>query len=233
MVQVFILAMLIAFPAFAQLTNESELGYVQSGGNSVVQTTNAKTTHGLKWEKHAATFGGHYLYGENAQSVSARNWDVNGKVEKEISHKFSLLAGEIIEGNRFTQIKSRYNSDVGAKYYYSKSDVRIFFTELSYRYTIEDRYSPFPNTYDNKARLYNEYDHKYSETVQYKFWLEYVPNFSDGRDYLINGEASVTSILNSTFSLKVAYKGMYDNLTAQPGLKNYDYLTTTSLVAKF
>lgn len=233
MLQTLILAMIFSFPCFAQLVNESELSYVQSGGNAVVQTTNAKTTHGLKWEKHAATFGGHYMYGETAQNVSARNWDLNGKVEREVSHKLSLVAGEIVEGNRFTQIKARYNSDVGAKYYYDKTDVLIFFSELSYRYTIEDRYEPLMNTYDNKARFYNEYSQKYSETVQYKLWLEYVPNFSDGRDYLVNGEASLTSILNSTFSLKVAYKGMYDNLPAAPGLKNYDFLTTTSLVAKF
>jgi putative salt-induced outer membrane protein YdiY len=98
---------------------------------------------------------------------------------------------------------------------------------------VEDRYEPLENAYDHKARLYNEYDEKYSETLQYKFWLKYVPNFTDGKDYLINGEASITSILNSTFSLKVAYKGMYDNSPAKSGFKNYDYLTTTSLVAKF
>jgi putative salt-induced outer membrane protein len=93
--------------------------------------------------------------------------------------------------------------------------------------------APTENTYDNKARLYNEFNHKFSETVQYKFWLEYVPNFTQSKDYLVNAEASLTSILTSMFSLKVAYKGMYDNLPAVSGYKNYDYATTTSLVAKF
>ena len=230
-----ILLFIILFPmtSFAQLKNETELSVLASGGNSEVQTTNAKTTNLYKWEKYSSTFGGHYTYGENGSSVSVRNWDVNVRLEREISRKFALVVGEIIEGNKFTSIKARYNSDIGAKYYYSKNDRRNFFTELAYRYAIEDRYRPIENSYDHKARLYTEYDEKYSETLQYKFWLEYVPNFSNGHDYLINGEASLTSILNSTFSLKVAYKGMYDNSPAFAGFKNYDYLTTTSLVAKF
>jgi putative salt-induced outer membrane protein len=228
-----ILMCLVSSAAMAQLTNESELSLIRSGGNAEVQTTNAKTTNLYKWEKYSALFGGHYTYGENSDNVAVRNWDVNGKLEQEVSEKLSIVAGEIIEGNRFVGIKSRYNSDLGMKYYYIKTDVKKFTTELSYRYTIEDRYEPLENTYDNKARLYNEFDHKYSETLQYKLWLEYVPNFTDGKDYLINGEASVTSILTSMFSLKVAYKGMYDNKPADSGFKNYDYLTTTSIVAKF
>ncbi len=224
---------LVSSSAMAQLTNESELAIIQSGGNAEVQTTNAKTTNVYKWEKYSALFGGHYTYGETTDNVSVRNWDVNGKVEQEIRRNISLVLGEIIEGNRFIGIKARYNSDIGVKYYYSKSDALNFFTELSYRYAIEDRYAPLENTYDHKGRFYNEYDRKYSETLQYKLWLEYVPNFTDGKDYLVNGEVSMTSILSTTFSLKVAYKGMYDNRPASPAFKNYDYLTTTSLVAKF
>lgn len=230
----FLIAFLsLSIPAFAQLTNESELAIIQSGGNSEVQTTNGKTSNVYKWDKYSALFGGHYTYGETTDNVSVRNWDVNGKVEQEIRQNMSFVLGEIIEGNKFIAIKARYNSDIGVKYYYTKTDMQKFFTELGYRYAVEDRYEPLENTYDHKGRLYNEFDHKYSQTLQYKLWLEYVPNFTDGKDYLVNGEASLTSILNTTFSLKVAYKGMYDNRPASPGFKNYDYLTTTSLVAKF
>jgi putative salt-induced outer membrane protein len=219
--------------AFAQYSNESELASVKTGGNSEVQTTNLKTTNVYKWEFNQVKAGGHYIYGETNNGVSARNWDVNGKYEREISQHLSYTFGEIVEGNRFIGIKTRYNSDAGMKYYYVRSDVKNIFSELGYRYTIEDRYQPAPNTFDNKARFYNEINHKISETVQYKLWIEYVPNFTQSKDYLVNGEASLTSILNSVFSLKVAYLGMYDNLPAQSGFKNYDFTTTTSLVAKF
>ena len=223
-----------SFSAFAEFKNESELGYIQTGGNSQVATTNAKTTNWYDINKNNFRFGGHYIYGESSTAgVTARNWSANGRYEREVKPKLSLTIGEVIEGNRFTGIKTRYNSDIGIKYFYIKEDNETFFTELGYRYTIEDRYSPTENQYDNKGRFYNEYARKPSETFQYRIWLEVIPNFTVTEDYLVNGEASITSILNSVFSLKVAYLGMYDNKPATSSMKMYDYFITTSLVAKF
>jgi putative salt-induced outer membrane protein len=230
-----LIILLVLFPliASAKFTHESEIGYIQSSGNAEINTTNAKTANIYNWDKYATTFGGHYTYGESGTSVTIRNWDANAKIEQAVSEHLSLIAGEVVEGNLYIAIRARYNSDIGVKYYFTKADIEYFFTEVSYRYAIEDRYTPYPDTIDHKARLYNEYERKASETVQYKFWLEYVPNFTQGSDYLVNGEASITSILNSVFSMKFAYKGMYDNLPADPAFKTYDSLVTTSLVAKF
>lgn len=225
--------LVLAQNALAQFSNESEYALVYIGGNSEVQTQNAKTTSNYAWDLNQIKFGGHYTYGETGNGVSARNWDINFKYGRDLSSRVSLIFGEIIEGNRFTGLNARYNSDVGASYYYIKSDLKKFFSELTYRYSIEDRYDPILNTYDHKARLYNEYFDNFSKTVTYKVWLEYIPNFTDGNDYLVNGEVSFTAILNSVFSLKVAYLGLYDNQPAIEGIKNYDFLSSTSLVAKF
>ncbi|MBA2405049.1 MAG: DUF481 domain-containing protein, partial [Bdellovibrionales bacterium] len=70
-------------------------------------------------------------------------------------------------------------------------------------------------------------------TFQYRLWAEYVPNFTNSDDYLVNYEASAMAIMTSMLSLKVAYKGLYDDDPAIEGNKNYDYTYTTSLVAKF
>lgn len=227
-----VLALLCAFPALAALTHESELSLVNAGGNSELQAYNSITKNKYQFEKNSLSFGGHYTYGEANNSLSARNWDVNSQFELGISERFSAIVGEIIEGNRFQDVKARYNSDLGGKYSIIKNDKQTWIAELSYRYTAEDRYIA-ENVYQHKARTFTEWAYKYSETLQWKIWLEYVPNFSDGRDWMTTGEASLTSILTSMFSLKVAYRGLYDNLPANTGLKNYDYITTTSLVAKF
>lgn len=221
--------------AHAKFGNESELSSIKTGGNTDVLTTNTKTINTYQWSSSKFTFGGHYTYAEskNKGGVTAQNWDANARYEHSLSEKLSVVLGEIVEGNKFIGIRERYNSDLGLRYYFIRSDSKSLSSELAYRYTIEKRYEPAPNAYDNKARVYNEFSHKFSETVQYKFWLEYVPNFTVKKDYLINGEASITSILTSIFSLKVAYMGMYDNKPATTAIKNYDYATTTSLVVKF
>lgn len=235
-----LIASCLSLSAYAQdakptanfLTHESEAALVNSGGNSELQSYNVKTANRYKFTRDALNFGGHYTYGEAANTLSARNWDVNSKYEWGWSERLALVIAETIEGNRFQDVKARYNSDLGLKYQLVKSDKTDWFTEGAYRYTVEDRYLG-ENLYQHKSRAYTEWNRKQSETLQWKLWLEYLPNFSAGSDWMLTGEASMTTILTSMFSLKVAYKGLYDNLPAQPGLKNYDYITTTSLVAKF
>ena len=227
------LLVLVSLPAFAKLTHESELSVIAAGGNTDLQTINSATKNKYEFEgRSTVLFGGHYTYGENEGALSARNWDMNGKYEFSISDRFSAITGETIEGNRFQDVKVRYNSDLGGKYFLMKEDNQDFFMELSYRYTVEDRYSS-ENVYQQKARTYAEWNKKQSSTLQWKLWVEYLPNFTAGSDWMVTGEASMTAILTSMFSLKIAYKGLYDNLPAAPELKNYDYITTTSLVAKF
>ncbi len=226
------LLLLLHSPAWAKLTNESELSMVNTGGNSELQAYNALTKNKYSFTKDSILFGGHYTYGEADNMLSARNWDVNAKYELGITETFSAVLGEVVEGNRFQDVKARYNTDLGAKYFMVKNDVQNWFFEGAYRYTSEDRYEA-ENVYQHKGRAYTEWGYKYSETLQWKLWLEYIPNFTDGRDWMMTGEASMTAILTSMFSLKVAYKGLYDNLPARPELKTYDYITTTSLVAKF
>lgn len=227
-----LLLLLLAAPAWAVLTHESELAMLNTGGNSDLQSYNAATKNKYSFTKDALLFGGHYTYGEAEGALSARNWDVNTKYEFGLTEKISAIVAETVEGNRFQDVKARYNSDLGAKYSIVKTDKQDWFFEAAYRYTVEDRYDA-ENVYQHKARAYTEWNKKYSETLQWKLWLEHVPNFSNGHDWMLTGEASATAILTSMFSLKVAYKGLYDNLPANPDLKNYDYITTTSLVAKF
>lgn len=226
-------ALLLSVSAWAKLTDESEASLINTGGNSQLQSYNVKTTNKYEREnKDVYNFGGHYTYGEANNALSARNWDVNNKYAFSLNDWFSIVAGETVEGNKFQDVKVRYNSDLGLRYQLRKTDRTDWFAEGSYRYTIEDRYTT-ENVYQSKSRIYTELNRKSSETMQWKFWTEYLPNFTNGHDWMLTSEASLTAIMTSIFSIKVAYKGIYDNLPAAPGLKNYDYITTTSLVAKF
>lgn len=227
-----ILILTTSLSAQAKLTHESEASLINSGGNSELQSYNVKTDNKYNFTKNAINFGGHYTYGEANNSLSARNWDVSTKYEFGLTETLSALVAETIEGNRFQDVKVRYNTDAGLKYKLIKNEKTDWFLEGAYRYTVEDRYSS-DNVYQHKARTYTEWNRKQSEALQMKLWIEYLPNFSAGTDWMLTGEASLTAIMTSILSVKFAYKGLYDNLPAQPELKNYDHITTTSLVAKF
>jgi len=233
MLAVILMILLLSPLTFAKLSNESEVSMVTTGGNSELKAYNSKTVNKLPLDQHLLAFGGHYTYGEAARSLSARNWDFNTRDEYTLSKNIALTFGQVTEGNTFQGFKTRYNLDLGSKYYFLKNDQKNLSLEVSYRYSIEDRIQPANNLYAHKARVYTEWSHQVESYLTYGAWLEYIPNFSVGKDFLLNGETSITTILNSRFSLKVGYKGMYRGKPAVAGLKNYDFQTTTSLVAKF
>ena len=75
-----------------------------------------------------------------------------------------------------------------------------------------------------------------SKELRFKYWLEYLPNFSDSEAYLANTEASLNVMLSQMFSLKISYLMKYQNvapvLNGVEGEK-IDTSYTTSLVANF
>ncbi|MFA5584429.1 MAG: DUF481 domain-containing protein [Bacteriovoracaceae bacterium] len=230
--RILLLLLLIPTLTFAQYSNESEVSSVVTGGNSKVETYLVKTLNKYLDGKNTHQLSGQYTYGESRDEVSAREWNANYKFDRVWTDHFGFYVGEVVEGYRFQGIKARYNSDAGLKYYFTKSEKRNIFTEVGYRYTIEDQYYS-ETAYENKGRVFVEINDKPNNNFSYRIWAEYLPNFSRSNDYLFIHEASLTSILTSRFSLKFAWKGIYDQEPVIEGNKNYDFTYTTSLVARF
>lgn len=244
-----LLVAITSFAANAQWKNESALAVLITGGNTQLETYNLKTESTLKKEKRSYSFGGHYTLGTQAEreeddnnefqdeEVSARNWDVHARYTQDLSKKTSAFVQIMIEGDEFAGYNQRDNYDLGGKYKFVESDKLNSFVTLAYRYTIErtvdededgaDKFS------DNKAVTYYEINKVVREGFSYKFWIEYVYNFTRTEDFLINFEPSLAFALNETFSVKIAYKGMYDNEPAVEGYEQMDWQYTTALLANF
>jgi putative salt-induced outer membrane protein len=233
--------------AQTKFNNETELALIQTGGNSSVETFNTKTAS--KWinEKRTYIFSGHYTLG-SSESVdettgdkekveSAKNWDVLARYEQGLSQNVSSFLSLQVEGDTFSGYKQRDNLDLGAKYILSKTDSINSFAELGARYTIEKKTVRNEDDEDvlnyTKARLYYEIAIKSTEALSYKFWAEYIPNFTESDDYQITYEPSLSFSLSKTFSLKTAYKAVYDNQPNVDGYEYTDYTLTTSVLANF
>lgn len=149
--EVFILVIFTPCHGLRQTRHESEVSSVVTGGNSNVETYLFKTTN--QYEVRAMTYrvNGRYSYGEAGEEVSAREWDFTLKIERMFSESFAFYIAEIIEGYRFQGIKARYNTDVGFKYYYIKSDTLNIFSEAGVRYTVEDQYGRETTRYEKKV----------------------------------------------------------------------------------
>jgi len=231
-----LLLLIIALPvlANAEFSHESEVSILNSGGNSDFSTWNLKSRNDYKLSKSIYQLSGHYTYGEAGEFETARSWDAKLGYERVLKKGWRGYVSQQVEGDKFKGIETRYNTDIGAGLVLLEKEKHKIKTEIGYRYTVE-KHRDSTQADDNfqKGRAYIENDHQLTETLFFRVWLEYIPNFTEGSDYMINGGSSIQASLTKIFSLKVSYEGNYDNYPSLSSNRKYDYQYTTSLIAKF
>ncbi len=223
--------LLIPSLAMGKYSNESEVSIIISGGNSKMEVYNFKTINTFEKEKNDFKLGGHYTLGSAEDVENTRNWDINGRFARYLSKKTSFYFGGQYEGDKFSGIDRRTNIDLGASYHFIKTEKKIFFIESGYRLSLENQ-SNGTKSNDSKGRVYLEGSRQANDKLFYKMWLELLPNFSTSKDYNIRFEPSLNFVLNSLLNFKFGLLGTYDNLPSGSA-KKFDFLYTTSLIAKF
>lgn len=215
--------------------HESELSIITTGGNSDLQTYNGKVKNILNHRKNKYELSGHYTYGTSEGIESARNWSALFRYDRFLrENELSLFAAEKVEGNKFQGLESRYNTDLGVSYRFFQTERSTLLSEVGYRYTYERSTDPDQSNENfQKGRVYLEYHHKLREGVTLRKWVEYIPNFTESKDYQLSFSPSLRVAINNLFSLAVSYRGDFDNEPTVAGKRRYDYTYTTSLIASF
>lgn len=226
------LMLMLCSSAFAQFTNESEVGIASANGNTKTQTYTVNQQNQYKWEKDTLGFKARYLNATAQGEETARYFMTNLRYERSVSSRLGIFAAGTFEKDRFANIDQRRASDLGGRYHFIDTDKDKFFSDLGYRYLHEDRLDG-THAYSQYGRLYVEWAKQWRDSYSTKLWVEYLPNFTDQKDWLLNTEASLTVIMTEVFSLKSALLLRNDNSPA-PGVDyKTDTLFTTSIVAKF
>lgn len=220
--------------SFAQdkpFQSESEAGAVVVSGNSSSESYAAKTNNTYTVDKDVYKLFGRYLRTTANSVESARSWEAGIRYERALSDYFSVFIGHKAESDVYSGYIQRDSEDLGGKYFFEKSDTFTWLTELGYRYSTTYQ-TTGTKAYDSYGRLYTEFKKNLNDSVQLRYWAEYLPNFTNNEAYLANTEASLSVMLSEVFSLKLAYLLQYQNV-APAGGKRVDTTYTTSLVAKF
>lgn len=227
-----ILLATFSISSFAQFKSEDSASINVAGGNTDLKTYTFKSNNGYTVDKSTYKFLGSYHYGESDSVRSAENWSLGLRYDYAFLPKTGLYFGELIEADRFSGYDRRFNTDLGGTHFFYKSDSSTLLAEVGLRYTVEKALDNSEDKKDFKGRLYVEAVEVIQENVKAKLWAEYLPNFSESEDYLLNIEPSLIVALTKTFSMKTAYLWKYDN-QATAGKSQYDYNYTLSLLANF
>ena len=216
----------------SKITNESEAGVAVASGNTSSKNFNVKQANAYKIGDNVLKFDARFLNSFSNDVESARYLFGALRYERVLDEKFSLYLSQGFESDKFAGYYLRHMSDAGAKYNITKSDTFYWLVEAGYRYTNE-KLNNGTHDYKNSLRAYTETEKKWNPSVSTKYFVEYVPNVKEGKDYQFNTEISLSAALSDIFSIKSAYLLRYDHLPAAGTSTKTDKLLTTALVAKF
>jgi len=243
-----LIILLSAVSAQANWKTDSELGFVSQSGNTNQDNTYFKTKAVKAVGKNAYTLEGSYINttGEapgNATAIRlAESVTAGLRYTRTVSEKLGVFAGGLWEKNHFAGFENRYSGDLGLAYTIMKTDTMSFLNETGYRYRKQFEYLPGdgqgPSTESQFARVYFEYNNKFSSTSIFKLWVETLYDMQDSENVEVNFEPSIDVAIGQLFSteekpaqvsLKLAYKGMFDNVPAAAGLERYDSIVSTTI----
>lgn len=237
-----------ATSANAAWETDSELGFVSQSGNTNQENTFFKTKATKEVGLNAYTLEGSYInttgevQGATSNVRLAESVTGGLRYTRTVSEKLGLFAGGLWEKNHFAGFENRYSGDGGFKYRIMKTKNMSFSNETGYRYRKQFEYLPGdgqgPSTESNFARVYFEYNNKFTQTSIFKLWVETLYDVSDSENIEVNFEPSIDVSIGQLFStedkpaqvsLKLAYKGMFDNVPAAAGLERYDSIVSTTI----
>ena len=221
---------------------ESEASVVIIDGLSKSETYGGKSKNNYKLtDTDIVSIFGKYiktstqLSGAASKSETARNWEAGMRYEKIFTvDQFSGFLQHKAESDPYNGIfTQRDSTDLGGKYFITKSDTLAWFTEAGVRYSTQNPAFIDVNGKESKSttagRLYSETSGKFNDSTSGKFWIEYVPNFKSSDFSYYTTEASLTVAMSSILSLKTAYNLYHREI----GNKKDTTTFTTALVAKY
>lgn len=209
---------------------ESELGSTVTTGNTSTNNVAAKTENKYRLGADLWTLNGRYLRSTDQNVETALSWDAGLRYDKVITERFTAFLGYKVEADPYSGFAQRDSIDIGSKYYFIKEDSFYWLGEGGYRYS--KTHVLGADTHDSFLRFYTETQKTFDKNSYGKLWVEYLPNLTNSKAYLVNAEASISAVLTELFSLKMSYLAKYQNEPAA-GFKRTDTIFLTTLVAKY
>jgi putative salt-induced outer membrane protein len=221
------------------LSDEGEVSYVQTDGNSKVTSVAAKNL--LKYKFNPQLLGSWKVGAVSAKSRNATTMKTEKTAENyftdvKLDYLFTPLLYSFVNAgwqqNKFAGVDEHVYGGAGVGYKFLDGPANFLVGELGVMY-VTDKYIDTTKRDYAGGRAFAKYIYAFTEKNKFSQSLEYLNNFDNSQRYNVNSETAVTSALSGIFSLKAAYLVNYTNAPVPVTLKKKDSMTTVALVANY
>ena len=256
-----LIASSLSVSVFAELVTHTELGYINSSGNTNTEVFTADAKLKKEIEKHIFTGLFQAKYSEEDNVESANNWLGELQYDYKFSKLFSLnyLYGHKVD--KFSSYDYQLYTGPGLKYLaINDSKVHNLNFTLSYLYSYDkgvDQYvdglgvavaypyvdadgNPISKTKvaDGKgvdyqsARISMEYAWKISENLKFTQDATYRRSLEDSEDYFVYSKSTISTKVAEHLSAGFSYKVDYSN-SVDPDKEKTDKTFTANLIIDY
>jgi putative salt-induced outer membrane protein len=219
--------------AVKALSDEGEVSYVQTDGNTTVTTLSAKNL--MKYKFNDRLLGSWKIGAVNAETShvkTAESYNTDLKLDYQNTRRLYSFVNAGWEQNKFAGVDKHIYEGAGVGYKFLMGPANFLIGELGVMY-VTDKYTDTTTDDHAGGRAFAKYEYAFTEKNKFTQSLEYLDNFDDSERYNVNSETAVISALNGIFSLKAAYVVNYTNEPVPATLKKKDSITTVALVVNY
>ncbi|HKJ04517.1 MAG TPA: DUF481 domain-containing protein [Geopsychrobacteraceae bacterium] len=213
-------------------SNDAELSFVDTGGNTEVTTLAAQNLLKYRFdEQYTGQWLLQALYGENAGEKNAESYATELRGDYAPYERLYYFATAGWLQDEFSGTDSRIVFGLGSGYKFLQGSKHFLIGEAGLTYTREEYVDNSDAAYLG-ARLFGKFDYKFNETSRFMQSLELLPDFDETDNWLLNSETAIIAALSNRFSMKTAYKVKYDH-EPLAGLDKTDRILSVALMAQF
>ncbi len=214
-------------------SNQAELSYVDTAGNTEVTSLSAKNLLKYKFtEKLQGSWKLGALFGKSDGEKKAESYLIDPRLDYLVTDRFYLAAIAGWLQDKFAGIDSRYYLGPSMGYKFLIGPKHFLGSEAGLNYVNEEYTNGTEKDYLG-GRAFGKYVYSFTETNKLSQSLEFLIDFDDSDNYNVNSETALVSALSSSLSLKTSYVIKHDNQPIPSSLDKTDTVLSLTLLINF
>jgi putative salt-induced outer membrane protein len=214
-------------------SDQAELSYVETGGNTDVRTISAKNLLKYKFtEKLEGSWELGTLYGESDGEKNAERYFTELRLDYSFKVRLYTYAIGGWLKDEFAGFDARYYIGPGMGYKFLTGPKHLLLGEAGVNYVREEYTDDTDEDYV-EGRAFTKYQYAFTEKNKFSQSLEFLYNFENSKNYKVNSVTALVSALNSYLSMKASYEIKYNNLPVPSTLDKTDTMLGIALVINF
>ena len=210
----------------------TEMGYIQTDGNTQTKTFDLDANAKKTWDKHQLSLKLDAQYGsaDNKENKKKYLFEANYDYAFTSRFAFNYLAG--YKSDIYSGYTYQIYTGPGAKYQAIKTAAHDLSLTANLLYN-KDKFYPVENTNSYagyRAQALYAYDIK--KDLKFTQELDIRGDFKDSTNYFANSKTALTTKISDIFSAGVSYKIAYVNLPVA-GKENKDTTLTANLIMDY